>query len=330
MEWEHVFLYELDAKLRPLDSIHQRDQRAAVQQEQQNALRHLYVAVTRALDTVIIVAEPHKHSLWSHPDVQQCLDIVNIPADIVPIAIPAQAIPQVTPQTTLKPASAVKPTTSSEKATPTAKSAQPVHAASPKPQKNTTASPQSAYKPLPYAQPTSEEWLEKGHYYRDHDQWKAALKCYQQAGNASWINAMRAVIAYQSGSKEAYKQALTEVKKDGQAYQFVSSFSKHTKKIPTPEMLYMAVAKNDLETILEYIEDGVDVNALNRMSLHRDNKGNDKTTVGYIHAPALYGAIGNNALEAASLLIQAGANVNACVKSSTASLNHSAFKGLNI
>ena len=35
---------------------------------------------------------------------------------------------------------------------------------------------------------------------------------------------MRAVIASQLGSKEAYRQALNEVKKDQQAYQFVSSF----------------------------------------------------------------------------------------------------------
>ena len=59
-------------------------------------------------------------------------------------------------------------------------------------------------------------------------------------------------------------------------------------------------------------------------------RGIDKATVGYIHAPTkFYGAIETNAFEAASLLIQAGANVEmACVKSRPASLNYSAFKGL--
>ena len=262
LEWDHVVLYALDADVRPLNPASNPQQRAAVQQEQQNALRHLYVAVTRALDTVTIVitAEPHKYSLWSHPDVQHCLHVANDPATTEPVVVPNQ----------------------------------------PK-----------------FVSSTPEEWLERGHYYRNHEQWNAAMQCYQQAGSEMWRRAVQSIHLFRNGD---YNQGLhfaqSIISADDSLSDFMSqeliSCRSQRLRMLTPEnttamleaAIYLfvvdakglgkAVRDNNLNYIRKYVEGDKDVNAIV-----------DAAGVSALHVAA---EIGNS--EAINILLQAGANPN--------------------
>ena len=69
MEWEQVSLVSFGRKIASarLHSSAGADE-LPFSRSSKTPCVTVYVAVARALDTVTIVAEPHKHSLWSHPE----------------------------------------------------------------------------------------------------------------------------------------------------------------------------------------------------------------------------------------------------------------------
>ncbi|RMD93234.1 MAG: hypothetical protein D6814_15910, partial [Calditrichaeota bacterium] len=56
-----------------------------------------------------------------------------------------------------------------------------------------------------------EEWLEQGHYFFEHEYYKAALECYKNAGNAALANKARAYAAEKSGDSKTAARAFENI-----------------------------------------------------------------------------------------------------------------------